>query len=348
VTQLNPDLIGTLGLLGSTAGIVGLIGLAIVLGVVLFVVTLPWIVQPFLKLVLFFRYDLKPVGQENVPRRGPVLLTSNHLTWFDGFFLAATLPRRGTAVVNAGVFSMPVLGFLATRCGLISVPYKGPKAQRAAIESCRKALDDGKALGIFPESQLSRNGMTGPFFRGLEVILAKRDDIPVVPIYIDNGWGSIMSHSEGRFLWKRPKGWRRRIIVAFGPPVEPPISVFKVRQAVMAEGVIARRALGFTPNLPEPIDPALPSFVHPTLGPLTGSAVDVHLPELAVHQLGQKPGSIGLPLPGVAIRVLNEANQELPADQQGRLEALVPGQAGWVDLGHRGKIVLDDSPASSS
>jgi 1-acyl-sn-glycerol-3-phosphate acyltransferase len=326
---------------GSLVGTIGIVVGVLLAALVVFIAVLPWVVQPFIRLVLFFRYDLRRIGLENVPRTGPVLIASNHVTWFDGFFLAATLPRRGTAVVNAGVFSMPVLGFLATRCGLIPVPYKGPKAQRAAIETCRKALEEGKALAIFPESQLSRNGMTGPFFRGLEAILGKRDDVAVIPVYLDNGWGSIMSHSEGKFLWKRPRGWRRTIIVAYGPRVEPPINVFRVRQAVMVQGVEARSAMPKPPALPEPIDPALAHFDHPTLGRLTGSAVDVHLPELAVHQLGQKPGSVGLPLPGVAIRAIDEAGQALPAEAEGKLQALVPGQADWVDLGQRGKLDRD-------
>jgi 1-acyl-sn-glycerol-3-phosphate acyltransferase len=341
LTNLEFGFEKTFVLFGSVVGTIGIVVGVLVLGLALFIGVLPWVVQPFIRLVLFFRYDLKRIGVENVPRTGPVLLASNHVTWFDGFFLAATLPRRGTAVVNAGVFSMPVLGFLATRCGLIPVPYKGPKAQRAAIETCRKALEAGKALAIFPESQLTRNGMTGPFFRGLEVILAKRDDIPVVPIYLDNGWGSIMSHSEGKFLWKRPIGWRRTIIVAFGSPVEPPITAFKVRQAVMIEGVTARSALPSPPARPSPIDPNLPHFDHPTLGPLTGSAADINEPEFAVHQVGQKPGSVGIPLPGIAIRAIDDAGQPLLADAEGRLQALVPGQSGWVDLNHRGKLDRD-------
>ncbi len=341
MTNLPWEFSGNYLLTGSILGVIGIVAAIAVVGLIGFVLVLPWIVQPLLRVVLWFRYDLKPIGITNIPRTGPVLIASNHVTWFDGFFLAATLPRRGTAVVSAGIFSLPVIGFLATRCGLIPVPYKGPKAQRAAIETCREALDSGKALAIFPESQLSRNGLTGPFFRGLEVILAKRDDVPVIPVYLDNGWGSLMSHSDGKFLWKWPQGWRRTIIVAFGRPVNPPITAFQVRQAVMIEGVTARTALTVPPRRPEPILASLPHFDHPTLGPLTGSALDVNFPELAVFQPGQKPGSVGIPLPGIAIRAVDEANQPLLADQEGRLEALVPGQSGWVGLDRRGKLDRD-------
>ena len=173
-----------------TWGTIGVVVGTIAVALALFVLALPWIVQPFLRTVLFFRYDLKAIGLENVPKTGPVLVAANHLSWFDGFFLAATLPRRGTALVSSTMFGLPIIGTLARRCGLIPVPFTGPKAQRAAIEACRKVLDEGGLLGIFPEAQLSRTGMTGAFHRGLEVILAKREHVTVIPVYLDNVWGA--------------------------------------------------------------------------------------------------------------------------------------------------------------
>jgi 1-acyl-sn-glycerol-3-phosphate acyltransferase len=319
---------------------------AIVLGTIvvllaLFVAALPWIVQPFLRAVLFVRYDLRAIGRENIPKDGPVLLVSNHLSWFDGFFLAATLPRKGTALVNSNTFVLPVVGYLARRCGLIPVPYSGPKAQRAAIEACRKVLDERGLLGIFPEAQLSRTGMTAAFHRGLEVILAKREPVVVVPVYLDNVWGSVMSFSGGLFFRKWPKGWRRTIVVSYGRAVEPPINVFRARQAVLVAGVAARAALPRIPERPEPIDLSLPHYEHPTLGLLTASTADIHEPEHSLHQIGQKPGTVGHPMPGVAIRAVDEAGKDLPEDSEGSLQALIPGRGDWADLGRRGKIDRD-------
>ncbi len=325
----------------STWGEIGVILLAVAIGLGLFVAALPWIVQPFLRVMMSLRYTLRVIGRENVPKAGPVLLVSNHVSWYDGFFLAATLPRKGTALVNANVFGWPVIGFLARRCGLVSVPFHGPKAQRASIETCRKILDEGGLLGIFPEGQLTRNGMTGAFHRGFEVILAKRDHVAVVPVYLDNVWGSVMSFSEGRFFNKWPKGLRRTVVISYGPPVPPPVDVFHVRQAVLVAGVAARTALGFIPKRPEPIDPALPHYDHPTLGPLTASAADVHEPQYQLTQIGQKPGTVGNPLPGVALRVIDEAGNVLPEDTEGTLQALVPGRTDWANLDRRGKIDRD-------
>lgn len=307
--------------------------------VVAFVVALPWIVQPFLRLVLKLRYDLDVHGRDQVPRTGPVLLVSNHMTWFDGFFLAATIPRRGTALVNAGVFNLPIIGFLARRSGLLSIPYTGPKAQRAAIETARGALDEGRLLGIFPEGQLSRNGFTGAFHRGLEVILHGRDRVAVVPVFIDNVWGSLLSYSEGRCLWKRPQGFRRRVIISFGPPVPPPVRVFDVRQAILVQGVRARAEVERPLPPLATIDPTLPSWTHPELGLLTASAPDNDAG--GAKQVGQKPGSVGHPVPGVALRVMGADGQVEGPGVDGQLEALRADRPEWTTTGRRGRIDRD-------
>ena len=319
---------------------VTLVGLGVgVVALVAFVVALPWIVQPFLRLVLKLRYDLDISGRDQIPPTGPVLLVSNHMTWFDGFFLAAAIPRRGTALVNAGVFGLPMVGYLARRCGLLSIPYSGPKAQRAAIETARGALDDGRLLGIFPEGQLSRTGFTGVFHRGLEVILKDRAETTVIPVFLDNVWGSMLSYSGGRCLWKRPQGFRRRVVIAFGPPVAAPVDVFKVRQAILVQGVKAReRIRGGRPPL-ESIDPNLPAWTHPDLGPLTASAPDNDAG--GAKQVGQKPGTVGHSIPGVALRTIGEDGRMLPAGEPGKIAALRAGHGDWTDTGRRGQIDRD-------
>lgn len=311
------------------------VGLSVVVLITAWVAALPWIVQPFLRIALKVRYDLVILGRDNVPRTGPVLLVSNHVTWFDGFFLAASIPRRGTALVNAGIFSLPIVGYLARRCGLLSIPYTGPKAQRVAIGTARSALDDGKLLGIFPEGQLSRNGFTGAFHRGLEVILNGREQVPVVPVYVGNVWGSLLSYSEGRCLWKKPQGRRRKVIIAFGPPVPPPVDVFKVRQAILVQGVVAR---GRAPQPVAPIegDPALPSWRHPTLGLLAASVADDD--QGGAKQVGQKPGTVGHAIPGVALRAVTDDGEVLGPNLVGDLEALRPDRPEWAKTGRRGQI----------
>jgi acyl-[acyl-carrier-protein]-phospholipid O-acyltransferase/long-chain-fatty-acid--[acyl-carrier-protein] ligase len=300
---------------------------------------LPQLVRPGFRILFAPRYRFRVTGLEHLPRTGPVLIVSNHVTWIDGFVLAAVIPRRRMALINSSYVDLPLVRRLAIRSGLIPVPSRGPRAHRRAIEAAREALDRGAALMIFPEAQLTRTGLTGPFFRGLEVILEGRDDVPIVPVFLDGLWGSVFSHSGGRFFAKWPRGWRRTVDVAFGPPVEPPRTAFRVRQAVIVAGVAAARNRTSRRDPLETIDPDAPQWTHPVLGPLTISTHDFNSPE--VRQTGTKPGSVGLPIPGLAIRAVDDRGQPLGPDQSGSLQILTPGDPDWINTGTLGHLDRD-------
>lgn len=310
----------------------------------------PWTVRNGWKLAVWTRYRLRITGAANVPKTGPALMLSNHVTWVDGFLLTAACPRRAWFLVNADYISLPLIRQLAWRCRMIPVPYRGPRAMRAAIELARATLERGDLLAIFPEGQLSRNGLTGPFHRGLEAILNGLDGVPVVPAFMDNLWGSTLSFEGGAFLNHRPTGWRHTVSVAFGPPLAAPVTAFQARQAVLEASVRA-----YATRRPEDqkplgtIDPSLPRLEDPTLGPLTGSTADFDRD--GIRQTGQKPGTVGQPLPGVAIRITDLQGTPLGANQTGKVQALVAGRDDWRDLGLSGRLDRDGfltiEPASS-
>ena len=62
----------------------------------------------------------------------------------------------------------------------------------------------------------------GPFHRGMEVILSGREAVPVIPVALDNLWGSNFTRSGGHFFRKWPVGFRRTVVISFGPPVPAP------------------------------------------------------------------------------------------------------------------------------
>lgn len=323
-----------------TAGRAAVVAVAAVaLAASAFYILLPRFIQALVRAVLSIRYRFRVTGLENLPRTGPVLIVANHQTWIDGFLLAAVVPRRGRALVNAGMVNLPVFKQLVVRSGIIPVPYTGPRAIRAAIDACRAALERGECVGLFPEGQISRTGLLNPFFRGIEVILRGKGDVPVVPVALDNLWGSVFSRSGGKFFARRPEGRRRTVRIAFGPPVPPPVTAVAARQALMTTLVRARSLADGPTRLPETFDPSLPRWEHPTLGLLTASAPDVHAGE--VHQVGTKPGTVGHPVPGVALRAVDEAGREQPPGTEGRLEALIPLAPDWADTGRRGSLDAD-------
>jgi 1-acyl-sn-glycerol-3-phosphate acyltransferase len=304
-----------------------------------FVAALPVLIRPLLRALLSFRYGFRVDGREHIPRTGAVLVASNHVTWLDGFFVAAVSPRGGKALVNSSYLGLSWVRWLARRAGMVPVPSSGPHGQRGAIAAAQQALDRGECVLLFPEAQITRNGLTGAFHRGLEVILKGRDSVLVVPVFLDNLWGSLFSFSGGHFFRKWPRGLRRRVSVVFGTPLPATVTTFAVRQAVISTGVRAFE-LREDPSLAlETIDSTLPSWRHPYLGLLTVSTSDFDRGD--VRQVGQKPGSLGQAAPGVSLRAVDTAGDPRPADVPGRLQALIAGRGPWIDTGQDGCVDRD-------
>jgi 1-acyl-sn-glycerol-3-phosphate acyltransferase len=315
-------------------------------GCVLWYTALPWIVRPMFRVLLCLRYGFRLIGQERVPKQGPLIFAANHVTWIDGFLFAAVSPRNGKALVNSSYLSNPLLKSIAVRAGNIPVPNSGPRALQKAIAEVQATLDRGEAVLIFPEAQLSRTGFLGTFYRGIETILSGREHVPVVPVYLGGLWCSIFSFSGGKTLLKWPSGLRRQVIVAFGGPLAPPVTVFAVRQAVQEASVFAAQCS--RPRPLETINPALPKLEHPELGLLTASADDYDRP--GIHQTGHKPGTLGQAPPGVALRVVDGSGTVLSCDTAGHLQAMIASNEGWQETGLRGRLDgdgffhLSDSP----
>jgi acyl-[acyl-carrier-protein]-phospholipid O-acyltransferase/long-chain-fatty-acid--[acyl-carrier-protein] ligase len=73
---------------------------------------------------------------------------------------------------------------------------------------------------LFPEGQLTRHGLLNPLKKGFE-LMARSADVPVVPVWLDDVWGSIFSFERGRFFRKRPRRIPYHVAIHFGNPLPP-------------------------------------------------------------------------------------------------------------------------------
>src|ERR1700745_3868713 len=85
---------------------------------------------------------------------------------------------------------------------------------------------------------MTRIGQLLPFRRGMERIV-KGVDVPIIPVHLGGGGGSIFSFDRGRFLWKLPRKIPYPITVTFGKPMPSTNSAQSVRQAVQELGAEA-------------------------------------------------------------------------------------------------------------
>lgn len=187
---------------------------------------------PIMWLLLKLMYRIRVVGVENVPATGPAILVCNHVTWFDGFFIAFAMRRRVRFLVYAPYTKNRLIGWLLRLAEVIPIASEaGPRAIITALREAGECLKRGEVVGIFPEGALTRTGAMLPFNRGVEKILEK-NPVPVIPMCLDRLWGSLVSHSGGKFFWKWPKHWRHPVTVMFGKPLSPDIKLWQLRQAI--------------------------------------------------------------------------------------------------------------------
>ncbi|RYD78123.1 MAG: AMP-dependent synthetase, partial [Verrucomicrobiaceae bacterium] len=140
-----------------------------------------------------------------------------HMSWVDAVVLQMACPRPIRFILDAEIYRMPLLN------PIFRVMRALPISARHAKESVRtaaEAIKAGEIVCIFPEGELSRNGMLLRLKRGYELI-ARQAKCPVVPVWLDQLWGSIFSHQGGKFFFKWPKRVPYPVTVAFGKPIAP-------------------------------------------------------------------------------------------------------------------------------
>ena len=156
-------------------------------------------------------YRVTTTGADKLPAGG-FLLLPNHITWIDAILLSMACPRPIRFIIDEGVYRNRVLNpvLRAVSC----IPITGRKAKDGMREAIAR-IQAGEIVCLFPEGELTRTGSLLRLRRGYEII-ARQADAPVVPVWLDQLWGSIFSFRGGRFFTKLPKAIPYRVTVAFG------------------------------------------------------------------------------------------------------------------------------------
>jgi len=189
-------------------------------------------------LVTHTAYKVRVHQRHNLPETGAALLAPNHISWIDGLLLIAISPRPIRIVISQDFITNWWTKSLAQVMGAIPIRRRAPKATRTAIETAREALNNGELVCIFPEGGITRSGQLQAFRPGT-LDLLKGTSAPIIPVYLDELWGSIFTFRGGRFFWKWPRLWSRKVSIWFGENLEAPANIHQVRQAVQDLGADA-------------------------------------------------------------------------------------------------------------
>lgn len=176
----------------------------------------PWYdrIAAVVRVLAWLLADVAVVHPERLPTEGPVLLAANHVSKLDPPILGTVVLRRRDRVrfiAVSGLFELRMVGAVLRATGMIPVE-RGAGPERMVADALA-ALDAGQAVVVYPEGTIPPPGATRPARpgAGLLALEAAARGVPVVPMA---SWG-LDHHGRGRV----PRLLRRRVGVAFGPPV---------------------------------------------------------------------------------------------------------------------------------
>lgn len=184
------------------------------------------------RLIFNSLYDLEVYGAKNVPKRGRLIVAANHLGFLDGPLLFSAAPRPIHLVAKSELFEPP-LDRVLKGAGQIKLDYES--ADRDAVQTALRVLEDGRAVGIFPEAHRGR----GDFARIRHGVayLHSRTNAPIVPAAI---FGTRLTGMGKNQL---PKV-RSQLAVAFGEPFTvPALGDIDSRATLAAMGESIRQRL---------------------------------------------------------------------------------------------------------
>ncbi len=170
-------------------------------------VVIPW-------LGLWFRWHLE--GLEHLPKSGPAIVASNHLSYLDGFAVgyAVVRGRRWPCfLTKSSLFQIPLVGWIVRTAGHIPVA-RGTRAAPESLQYAEAALSEGEVVVLFPEGTTTTAPDLSPRMPRTGVSrLALTAGLEVIPCAT---WG-------GQWFWTKHLGVHpgpgKPVWVRFGPPI---------------------------------------------------------------------------------------------------------------------------------
>jgi 1-acyl-sn-glycerol-3-phosphate acyltransferase len=133
--------------------------------------------RPLGRAVIRRRVKVRVLNAEKLPKRGPVILASNHVGIADGPLLAIFAPRPVHALTKQEMFKGFMKAFLL---GAGQIPLDRFNPDPLAVKRCLRVLRSGRVLGIFPEG--SRGAGEFDRFHTGAAYLAMVTGAPIVPV----------------------------------------------------------------------------------------------------------------------------------------------------------------------
>ncbi len=167
-----------------------------------------FVVAPLARLV----YRPHVEGRANVPKSGPVIFASNHLSFIDSIAIPVAAPRPVHFLAKSSYFDTPASRWFFTAIGAVPVQRGAGQAALDALDQQRALLENGSAVALYPEGTRSLDGRLYKGRTGV-AFLALQTGAPVVPV-------GLIGTDKAMPVGARMPSRKHRVTVRFGKPLD--------------------------------------------------------------------------------------------------------------------------------
>jgi glycerol-3-phosphate dehydrogenase (NAD(P)+) len=168
-----------------------------------------WTLRAILLPAFLVYFRMQRIGREHLPRRGPLLLASNHRSFLDPFVIGMLVRRPVYYMAKRELFEKRWQAWVLN--GLGAFPVDRGAGDSGAMDTARMILERGDCVVLFPEGTRVRPGPLGEPRRGVGR-LALETGAPVAPV-------AVIGTEDVR------RGWRirpRKVRIRVGRPLRYP------------------------------------------------------------------------------------------------------------------------------
>jgi len=150
-------------------------------------------------------WGLRVKGTPRVPRKGPLLVITNHQSMLDPLGMGVAMRRHMAFLARKNLFSNKFFAAAIRTLGAVPVDREGSGI--SGLKAVMSLLDAGRAVLIFPEGSRTENGRMSAFEPGVTTIIRKKKPT-VLPVGIAGAYEA----------WPRASG------IKLSLPIFPPTS----------------------------------------------------------------------------------------------------------------------------
>lgn len=163
-------------------------------------------------------FDMQLRGAVHLPKRGPVIVTPNHISSLDPIVMIVAIAYAGRwphVLSRANLFDSKLIGPLMRLTEQIPV-YRGADNASDALVAAEAALRAGEVILMYPEGTITFDELEWPMtIHSGAARLALTTGAPVIPV---GQWGANFIFPPRRR--RRPKLRGQHLEVCFGPEVD--------------------------------------------------------------------------------------------------------------------------------